>query len=41
MVSAAQNPAASDQLKAAAIDLIDRSLGRILQDLRLIERSAS
>jgi len=41
LLLAAQNPSGSDQLKAAAIDLIDRSLGKILQDLRLVDRSAS
>jgi hypothetical protein len=41
LVSAAQNPGENDQLKVAAIDLIDGSLGRTLQDLKLIDRSAS
>jgi len=41
LLLAAQNPSGSDQLKAAAIDLIDRSLGKTLQDLRLVDRSAS
>jgi hypothetical protein len=41
MALAAQNPGASDQLKAAVIDLIERSLGKTLQDLTLVDRSAS
>jgi hypothetical protein len=41
LLSAVQNPGTNDQLKAATIDLIDRSLGKTLQDLRLIDRSAS
>jgi hypothetical protein len=40
LVSAAQNPGTSDQLKVAAVDLIDRSPGKTMQDLRLVERSA-
>jgi hypothetical protein len=38
LLSAAQNPAGSDELKAAVVDLIDRGLARTLQDLQLIEQ---
>ena len=36
LLSGAQNPAGSDELKAAVIDLIDRGLTKTLQDLQLI-----
>ena len=39
MLSAAQNPAGSDELKAAVIDLIDRGLATTLQDLQLIDQA--
>jgi hypothetical protein len=41
LVPAAQNPAGSNQLKAAVLDLIDNSLAATLQDLHLSEHSAS
>jgi hypothetical protein len=41
LASAAQNPAASEAVKAAVIELIDRSLVPTLQDVQLIDRSAS
>jgi hypothetical protein len=34
-----QNPASSDELKAAVIDLIDRGLPQTLQDLQLIDQA--
>jgi hypothetical protein len=41
LLSAADNPAVSDQLKAAIVELIDLSLGKTLQDLHLLGKSAS
>jgi hypothetical protein len=41
LASAAQSPAASEAVKAAVIDLIDRSLASTLQDVQLLDRSAS
>ena len=38
LLSAAQNPAGSDALKAAVIDLFDRGLPKTLQDLQLVDR---
>lgn len=39
VLSAAQNPAGSDELKAAVVDLIDRGLTKTLQDLQLIDQA--
>jgi hypothetical protein len=41
LVPAAQDPGGSNQLKAAVLDLIDRSLADTLQELHLGDRSAS
>jgi len=38
LLSAAQNPAGSDELKAAVVDLIDRGLAKTLQELQLIDQ---
>jgi hypothetical protein len=39
LLSAAQNPAGSNELKTAVIDLIDRGLPQTLQDLQLIDQA--
>ncbi|MBV9565113.1 MAG: hypothetical protein JOY90_32385 [Bradyrhizobium sp.] len=41
LASAAQNPAASEAVKAAVIELIDRSLATTMQDVQLVDRSGS
>lgn len=39
LLSAAQSPTGSDELKATVIDLIDCGLTRTLQDLQLIDQA--
>jgi hypothetical protein len=41
LLSAGSDPAGSDRLRAAVIDLIDQSLDRTLQELHLVDKSAS